>query len=106
MSGIPSSSREFQKNLHPLSAVRGEEPQTSESIQFSMEEMVSAVGTLRGMQLNPFSAALAMIIESSLTAEYQKGKQYSSLNSYRPALFGSHPQIDGYDTLESTLPYV
>ncbi len=40
------------------------------------------------------------MVAEFLTSEFKKGKQYSSLNSYRSAISSTHPQIDGFDVEE------
>lgn len=43
---------------------------------------------------NPFSATIADIADF-LTHEFNSGKQYSTISSYRSAISNTHPQIDG-----------
>ena len=44
---------------------------------------------------NSFSASIAEIADF-LTHQFNSGKQHSTINSYRPAISNTHPQIDGH----------
>ena len=44
---------------------------------------------------NPLSPSIGQILQF-LTEEFQKGKQYSTINSYRSALSATLPTMDGY----------
>ena len=44
--------------------------------------------------INPFSATIAQVADF-LTCQFNSGKQYSTINSYRSAISNTHPQIEG-----------
>ena len=45
--------------------------------------------------INPLSASLSNIA-NFLSSEFENGKQYSTLNTYRSAISATHPPIEGY----------
>ena len=45
--------------------------------------------------INPLSASLSDIA-NFLSSEFENGKQYSTLNTYRSAISATHPPIEGY----------
>ena len=52
------------------------------------------LGPTAGLLKDPFSASVADVVDF-LTSEFQSGKQYSSINSYRAAISNIHEGIDG-----------